>query len=258
MKRQFQIFAATFVTVGFISCSKEKIAKQESAITGEEITSRFNAPRPNPVKLQGRFEFDGNLKEAAGRLPDGVPTTTGAAKYRKDRKGNEQRALLFDESYGVNLFNVPQQTNTSLSVWLYVEPVLPVSNMWPLAKVVSGIGPTISYQFMPAFWFDPPAYFFRGGVTLPDLTTSGDLEKGVWAQGWHHVVVTYDGNTIRLYLDGNLVDSKSFEGGIRSSRQAYNLGFTTLRDYFWLGAMDDLRFYSGTLSDADVQALYNF
>ena len=262
MKKQFLILAATFITVAFVSCSKEKIEVADVPVaTNEEIATAFSGGgRPSP-KLEARFEFDGNLKEIADRVPAGISTTIyGAAKYRKDRKGNEHRALLFDQTYGVNLFDIPQQTNTSLSAWLFVEPVLPVSNRYPLVKVVSGIGPTISYQFQPAWWYDPPAYFFYGGVTLPNLTTSdeSDLEKGVWERGWHHVVVTYDGNTIKLYLDGNLVDSESFEGGIRSSRQAYKLGFTTLQYYFWKGALDDLRFYSGTLSASDVQKLYNF
>jgi hypothetical protein len=268
MKKQLLILATVFATVVFVSCSKEKIdGSGVPEATNEEIATAFSSGgRPAP-KLEARFEFDGNLKEIAGRVPAGIPTTTGAAKYRKDRKGNEQRALLFDESYGVNLFNIPQQTNTSLSAWLYVEPVASVNNMWPRVKVVSGVGPTISYQFVPPFWYDPPGYIFKGGVTIPNYSASGlepnfiasdDLEKGVWAGGWHHVVVTYDGNTIKLYLDGNLVDTMSFEGGIRPSPQAYKLGFTTLTDYFWKGALDDLRFYSGTLSSSDVQKLYNF
>lgn len=261
MKRQFQIQVAMIITLAVISCSKEKIEPPDAEQNNTEETATVSSSsRPNndPLiyNLEGRFEFDGNLKEIAGRLPVGVPTTRGAAKYRKDRKGNEQKALLFDETYGVNLFNIPQQSNTSLSVWLYTGLIPDAADVYPYGKVVSGIGPTITYLFMPAYFWFPPQYYIRGGVTLSNLTSS-NTEIVVSTKDWHHVVVTYDGNTIRQYLNGNLVDSESFAGVIKNSRQNYKLGFTTVDNFYWLGALDDLRFYSKTLSANDVQRLYN-
>ena len=262
MKKQFQILTATFIIVVFISCSKEDIeAPQTPATINEEILTSSSSNRPNNdpliLNLEGRFEFDGNLKEIAARLPNGIPTTRGPVQYTADRKGNEQKALLFDDTYGINLSNIPQQTNTSISVWLYLG-LGNLSELMYYDNVVFGIGPTISYRYQPNFpgWGGGlPPFDIDGGVVLSNLQNS-KVEYQRTYEGWYHVAVTYDGNTIRHYINGNQVGTKIISGVIKKSRQPYKLGYTSLQN-FWAGAMDDLRFYSRTLSAADVQKLFN-
>ena len=259
MKRQFQILAATFITVAFISCSKEEIAKQESAITREEMITGVNASRPDPLitNLEGRFEFDGNLKEKYGKLPDGVPTARGAEKYMSDRFGNEHKALMFDGYYGVDLSNVPQRTSTSISVWLYAGWASS-SEFLEVSNVLFGVGPTVLYLYSATLGYPVPQYYYYidGGVVLSNYKND-KVESGTPFEGWHHIVVTYDGTTISHYIDGSLVGTKSFSGSIKKSRQLYKLAYAILGNGFWAGGMDDLRFYSRTLSATDVQKLYN-
>lgn len=79
--------------------------------------------------------------------------------------------------------------------------------------------------------------------------------KGTLTAGhWHHIAATYDGSTMRLYIDG-IVDSKRKEraGPIDSNTVPLVIG----RAQFASNAvLDEVRIYNRALSPAEVQALY--
>lgn len=76
---------------------------------------------------------------------------------------------------------------------------------------------------------------------------------------WHHVVITYDGDTVRMYVDGNS------ESAISTS-MAYNnhdlaIGNTSdgsaTQHFEALTSLDDLAIYSKQLSDTQITEHYN-
>jgi hypothetical protein len=77
------------------------------------------------------------------------------------------------------------------------------------------------------------------------------LQKDIPNMAWHHLVVSYDGNTVRYYLDAVLVGTSNLAGSMNVLVN-YIVG-----SGYWKGDIDDLRFYSRTLSAADVQNLFN-
>ena len=86
------------------------------------------------------------------------------------------------------------------------------------------------------------------------------LVSGPIDHNWHHLVATRDANSLKFYIDGNLVGNSPLPAA------AFGYGptsqFTTAFGWnagyqYWKGAMDNLCFYRRTLSWADVQALYN-
>ena len=134
MKKQFQILAATVITVAFISCSKEKVEIPETPVaTNEEISTSSSSNRPyiDPltIGLEARFEFNGNLKNQMRGVADGVPSRR-VPSYGADRKGNFKSSLYLDGAYSVKLNDVPQQTNTSLSVWVKASGLLENKSRW--------------------------------------------------------------------------------------------------------------------------------
>ena len=73
---------------------------------------------------------------------------------------------------------------------------------------------------------------------------------------WHHVVGTYDGSNVRLYIDGSLSSSTSKTGSVTSHATDSYIGrFTGRLDFN--GSLDDIRIYNRAFSAAEVQALYN-
>lgn len=247
MKKQFLFFAATFIAVAFISCSKEKMDMQDASTkANEEIATSNSSARPNnfdplTANLDGWFPFNGNLKDQTKKLADGVPTGRGAL-YTTDRKGAAKAAIKFTGNYGVNLFKVPQQTHASISVWVkYDNPNLGTGRMIVTPKTTGiGIGKKLTE--------------ISGSLDLMPGYSLG-VSAGSVDQEWHHFVVTFDDDRLRIYKDGQLVTYFAIDWTYPQLLEDYFIGYKN--NEWFEGAVDDLRFYSRTLSAVDVQKLYN-
>jgi len=246
MKKQFQILAATFITVAFISCSKESAEISEQQQMSAEEQTASNKPGgpitidPLSVKLDAWFTFNNHLKDATGKLADGVSIGT-SAKYITDRKGNRYSALKPDGSFHVKILNVPQQTNTSISVWVKT------ADLNQNKGIVNG-------NTQGLFVVQNPNKYVGGLTLVPpggiSITTA--LPKDIVNNAWHHIALTYDGAAMKFYFDGALTGTTNLPGSIAASLANY-----IVANGFWKGAVDDLRFYSRTLSATDVQKLFN-
>jgi hypothetical protein len=95
-----------------------------------------------------------------------------------------------------------------------------------------------------------------------NVAGSPDAGPGVWDEKWHNVAGTYDGSTIRLYVDG-----KEVGNGTPATLQIdYSLPSTndlaigeipagTFHNSFF-GAIDELSIYDRALSPGEIQAIY--
>lgn len=78
---------------------------------------------------------------------------------------------------------------------------------------------------------------------------------------WSHVIGTYDGSTIKVYLNGNQVASNGYTGGVGSPSTYDNYigGMGHGPDQYILdGKLSNLRVYNRALSQSEVNQLYNF
>ena len=144
--------------------------------------------------------------------------------------------------------------------------------------------------FTISLWFNPTA---ANGVVLSDLNSTtinggyhtsdiemvgGYLKFSVWQKNviittastvslntWHHVVLTYTGNSVVAYLDGALINSATY------TRDGPAMSSLTTSQYFALAATDgthmgsgaygsfllaDVKWYAASLSAAEVYQLY--
>jgi hypothetical protein len=89
-----------------------------------------------------------------------------------------------------------------------------------------------------------------GGGYGDDVFISGFWEIGVW----HHIALTYDGATARLYADGLEVASGAKTWNLVRSQARIGQQVNDLNE-FWDGSVDDVRIYSHALSAAEVASL---
>lgn len=73
---------------------------------------------------------------------------------------------------------------------------------------------------------------------------------------WLHVVATYDGNTIKLYINGQLDSSKADQFEIATNDLALAFGAESDGYRAYSGSLDDVAIYDRALSAEEVQALY--
>jgi hypothetical protein len=88
--------------------------------------------------------------------------------------------------------------------------------------------------------------------------------QGKGLTGWHHIVCTYDGNQainanmVAMYVDGTAVNaSQGSQLNPTTLGSSAQLGQFFVDWYFQGGEVDDVRLYTNTLTQAQVQSLYN-
>ncbi|MFT3910360.1 MAG: LamG domain-containing protein [Ferruginibacter sp.] len=254
MKKQILTLAAGFMVITFISCNKEvpqapggRLQENENNTSVNSVPSNntlvnvTTTSKADPLTngLEGWFEFDKNLKDNTGKLHDASATIRNPL-YTTDRKGHANAALKLDSTYFVRIANVVQQTHSSVSVWVKYGNVVPFC---PFIRS-NDAGIVISQQ----------NFRWTEGVYIPGIGTQAAYSRDTY-NGWHHIVATYDGGEIKLYIDASYVVPVTWVGSYGPVYANYIVG-SGINEY-WRGYVDDLRFYSRTLSAADVQALHD-
>ncbi len=196
-----------------------------------------------------------NAADATG-LHNG--TCRGSACPTLGVAGREFRAALFD---GVD--DVITLDNTNDSTFTFDgSPAVPFSlAAWVYPR--SG-GGTVVGKFDSG---REGAYFLRiqddGSVEFHREAPPYNLitGTGVAFDQWSHVAATYDGSTMRVYINGTLVGQMADTGAVPTSPNTpvtvgalYNNGSL---DSFFDGMLDDVRVYRRALNVADVAALYD-
>ena len=246
MKRQLMILATAFTPIVFFSCTKEKTGMTPtthvatSETTGDTTLAAKPATNSNPYRtgVTGWFDFNGNLKDKSGLLADAKPIFSTSPSYTTGRNGAANQAIKFSGRYGLDIFNVPFQPNSSVSAWVKYSTV-PATNA-TYYFVSSGIGPNFAQQY-DQFW---------GVITTPltDGVASASLNGD-----WHHLVATYDGNQLKFYVDGTFVGASNNPSQLASQVLDYHIGYYTgATNVYWQGAIDELTFFKRTLSAYEV------
>jgi Concanavalin A-like lectin/glucanases superfamily len=156
-------------------------------------------------------------------------------------------ALTFDGSTtyvvcGTN--NMPAlNAPFSLSCWVFISSVAVTGDFILFANTGSGYG----FQFRQSS-ADLQVAIYGGGT---QVAAAGVLSQNTW----YHVAYTYDGSTDLLYLNGVQVASGTTAHTALSTANVQLGSYFTAGAENFLGTLDDVRIYSGTLSAAQVAVL---
>ncbi len=93
-----------------------------------------------------------------------------------------------------------------------------------------------------------------GGGTLGGATVfvSGPTASPINA--WTHVALTYNGTTLRLYVNGVLAASQARTGSIQASSNPLWIGGNSPYGEYFQGLIDEIRIYNRALTQAEIQA----
>ncbi len=93
-----------------------------------------------------------------------------------------------------------------------------------------------------------PRFMLRFGGSATVVESSNSIEIGKW----YHIVGTYDGSKIKIFVNGEEVASVDKTGTIDTTTNSFNI---TGVNYF-KGKIDEVRMYGKGLSSAQIQKLY--
>src|SRR5262249_34095649 len=71
---------------------------------------------------------------------------------------------------------------------------------------------------------------------------------------WTHVALTYDGATLRLYVNGVQVASLAQGGPLPTSTYPLQIGGDNIYGQYFQGTIDEVRIYNRALSAPEIQA----
>lgn len=105
--------------------------------------------------------------------------------------------------------------------------------------------------------------YARNWQGLPEVNTAIDGTNrtangtALAVNTWTHVAGTFDGNILRLYINGTQVDSTPVTGTIATSNGPLRIGGNSLWGEFFQGRIDEVRIYNRALTQAQIQADMN-
>lgn len=210
----------------------------------------------NNYALTASYPFCGNANDESGNSLNGSIT---GAQLTTDRFNNPNAAYLFNGSTtSISLGNNSKLKMTeaiTISVWInpYVITAPGLRNIisdHAPGEAVDGPGKVFRFAGNELQFIVNGIYAFGNAHYAKYNFSESDKNK------WHHLVGTYDKTTIKLYINGVLVNSKAHSTSMTVNNNPILIGKSGYNEFF-NGKIDDLRIYDRAISDAEVTQLFN-
>ncbi len=202
--------------------------------------------------LAAYYPFDGNVNANDVSINYNHCTVHGAT-LTQDRLGNADSAYHFDGTAYLECktpvgLPVGSQPRT-MSAWIYREGTSVNQCICHYGRVADGqmFGLILSKNAPNRL------YFWGYGWPGPDLSSSATVALNIWT----FVAVTYDGDQIRLYVDGQEDNSHVTSLNTVLNQDGLRIGFRADYPSYWMGVIDDVRIYTRALSSSEIMELYH-
>ena len=226
--------------------------------------------------------LSGNSSIATATTDGGVPASGLVAAYgfnegtgaiSSDASGNSNTATLNTATWrtqgkfgnalsfnGTSKVTVPDApsldltTGMTLEAWVY--PTVAGGGEWPtimMKEAPPGLPYTFAYVLYGKVW--SPTGPVRPGMRT--FTTAGQAVSGgsvLPANTWSHFAGTYDGTTLRVYINGTQVASLAATGALVNSSGLLSIGGNLVSSIeYFTGRLDEIRLYNRALSVSEIQ-----
>ena len=95
------------------------------------------------------------------------------------------------------------------------------------------------------------------GLIHTGADTSVTGPAAIALNAWTHLAASYDGTTLKLYVNGAQAASRAASGSVATSTNPLRLGGNTIWGEYFAGVIDEVRIYNRALSAAEIQTDMN-
>jgi hypothetical protein len=273
------LIGLNFHSAAQLSCSLSSSAAEICAGESVNISVGGFTPSPGgcssanmPANLQqglvAWYPFCGNANDESGNGNNGI---VSGAELTTDRFGNIQGAYRFNGSSDfIQILDSPElnfSNQYSMSVWVKI-PDYSVNAGSERARTIiskprSAGGTGYAFRSIEGFSFDGqnPLTYTSGWNNNIINSTIGGNQDVLALNTWCHLVFTFDGSFVRLYKNGQLVNSRATSFVLNSAQTSLFIGkefeFSNQFSRWFKGDLDDVALYNRSLSAEDILELYN-
>lgn len=217
-------------------------AGNESEKSSQACATTLSTPDLNDG-LIAYYGFEGNANDSSGNGNHG--TEYGGINYLDGKIG---KAAMFD---GENTY-ISVADNSSLRLNIFTITA------WVRPDIIWGGNRIAEKGDSNSYWLDinPDAKalvgFYDGGYN--DLIS----EENILSNNWYFIAGTYDGDSLKIYINGTLDNSLTLFSTPYQSDQPLIIGwkYNGITEDHFSGLIDELRIYNRALSESKIQELY--
>lgn len=170
---------------------------------------------------------------------------------------NEERIYLLNETYDkLTPYTEPSATDSSFSVlcWAYIESI---PNKYPN---ILGFGAASGNKNAFALHLmESTAGTLRFGITIGGIWTRFDSPAGSLSEGWNSIAATYDGEVMRLYINGKGAGELAASGMLADQHGPFSIG-ADIEDgkpaYHFDGKIDEVRVTRRVLTENEISMIH--
>ena len=193
---------------------------------------------PDSAALVAHYALEGNPNDSSGNGYQG--TEIDGISYAT---GVDGQGVQLDGLYDYIDFGTPAGWPESL------EPRTMTG--WGLTETTDA-----GWRWIAAYGTGATSQAMFIGLNGPDLYGGGHgddvMLADFWTVGeWHHIGLTYDGATARLYADGVEVAAEAKNWNLVPDRAHIGRQVSDQIE-FWMGAVDEVRIYRGALAPGEI------
>jgi hypothetical protein len=216
---------------------------------------------PPPPQMVAYWKFDEGQGATAN---DSVGKNNGTVNGAEWTSGRFNNALSFD---GVDDYvEVPDDSSlrfmqsSSFTISFWAMPALETEGGQIVCKMRSG-GRRSVFGYQTGWTSITSEFYFSADSSWKGTVSTVTDKSSAPAGNWYHVAAVYDDKDLRIYLNGELRDRRTFDLETGSTTPDKNLVIgarsydSTIKSFFG-GKIDEVRIYDGALSDAEIWALY--
>ena len=184
-----------------------------------------------------------------------IGTLTNGPTY----SGTNGGSIVFD---GVNDYVViPNNSNINISTnqisfggWFYTTKTPNGGGNYQLL-IGKSTGASRQYCMFLSALNTSNIYVTLTGTTFPQ---SDVVLSKPWAiNAWNYIMLSYNGSTFNIYLNGSVVNTTSTTGNITPQSYDVKIGFDPMETYIFAGRISQTSIYNRALSAAEVLQNYN-